>query len=271
MFSNLAIRFPVVFIVVFLVIGHLRAQTNYRPIIAVMPLKQSGFEESDIDYIVNLISTVFVNSKKYKVLERWQIETILDEQKINLSGCVDDACAIEVGKLLSAHMVVTGYLYNKAKRNYYDVYGALKLINVTTSEIIRIVDIKIQGDYSKLIDHIKNKTYILANEKKPVFKYITKFIFKFTAYGALGAMAYYGYQFGNNYKKYKKATDKYDMLNQKKKAKNNYEYLKYSGLAFGTSVFLNWLSNQIFSDHTFIVFNYQKNFGSSQISVAFNF
>ena len=260
------------FILVFtFIISIKQANTQHysKPVLAVMPFKQNGFYDSDIDFIINLVSSVFVKTGKYKVLERWQIEAVLEEQKINLTGIVDEQLAIKAGKFLSANNVVIGYLNNRGDENRYIVYGILKLIDVKTSEIRRTVDIMFSGNYNDFIQYMRIKTYELAEAKpKSSLGSIPKFIFKTTTIVAFGASVYFGYQFYNYYQKYKLATDKYDMLNQKAKAKSNYKNLQYSGIACISSLALYWLSKKIFSDQAVAYFDYRNDMRNTQINLA---
>jgi len=43
---------------------------------------------------------------KYTIVERSEMKRLLDEQKFQYSGCVDVACAVEIGKMLGAKTMV---------------------------------------------------------------------------------------------------------------------------------------------------------------------
>ncbi len=77
--------------------------------IAVLPFSSQGIgsELGGVDLLDKLI-TGFVNSKRFKVIERAQLEKILEEQKLGLSGIVDPATAAEIGKGIGVDAVVLG-------------------------------------------------------------------------------------------------------------------------------------------------------------------
>ncbi len=77
--------------------------------IAVLPFSSQGIgsELKDVDFLDKLI-TGFVNSKRFKVIERAQLEKILEEQKLGLSGIVDPTTAAEIGKGIGVDAVVLG-------------------------------------------------------------------------------------------------------------------------------------------------------------------
>src|SRR2546430_12532144 len=69
-----------------------------------------------------------------RVVEREELQRLLEEQNLGASGRVDDATAAKVGKLVGARYVVTG--------TFIDFYGDfrvdLHLVNVETSEIMKV-------------------------------------------------------------------------------------------------------------------------------------
>ncbi len=77
--------------------------------IAVLPFSSQGIgtELKDVDFLDKLI-TGFVNCKRFKVIERAQLEKILEEQKLGLSGIIDPATAAEIGKGIGVDAVVLG-------------------------------------------------------------------------------------------------------------------------------------------------------------------
>lgn len=77
--------------------------------IAVLPFSSQGIgaDLKDVDFLDKLI-TGFVNSKRFKVIERAQLEKILEEQKLGLSGIIDPTTAAEIGKGIGVDAVVLG-------------------------------------------------------------------------------------------------------------------------------------------------------------------
>lgn len=65
--------------------------------------------------IADLITAELMR-KGYGVVERSRIETILNEQKMRISGIIDESTAIEIGKILEVDAIVTGAL------SQYNVY-----------------------------------------------------------------------------------------------------------------------------------------------------
>ena len=84
------------------------AFSQEKPRIAVLPFSALEVSEAEARVISSLFETALVKTEVYNVLEQNQISEILDAQAFSLSGCTDDACAVEVGELLSAELIVLG-------------------------------------------------------------------------------------------------------------------------------------------------------------------
>jgi Mg-chelatase subunit ChlD len=72
--------------------------------------------------------------KTFRILERKDLQKILDELEMQLSGLADEKQAARVGELLGAQVLVTGKLY--AKGENYELF--LKLLRVETGEILSV-------------------------------------------------------------------------------------------------------------------------------------
>ena len=93
-----------------------------------------------------------VQSGQFRVVERKELESILSEQGLSLSGAVDDKTAIQVGKLLGCQLVVLGAVtdFSRHKSGAHGAWGIgfsvgvtkaegtvnIRLVNTTTAEII---------------------------------------------------------------------------------------------------------------------------------------
>jgi curli biogenesis system outer membrane secretion channel CsgG len=58
--------------------------------------------------IASMLQSALVNSQFYDIIERDKIQQVLAEQKLGMSGVVDDATAAEVGKLLGVDAMIFG-------------------------------------------------------------------------------------------------------------------------------------------------------------------
>jgi tetratricopeptide (TPR) repeat protein len=78
-----------------------------------------------------------------RVVEREDVQRLLDEQNLGTSGRVDPQTAAKVGKLVGARYVVLG--------TFLDFYGDFRvdarLVNVETSEIVKVESDRMQRDH----------------------------------------------------------------------------------------------------------------------------
>ena len=81
-----------------------------KPLITVMDFETNNISATDMTIIVDYLASYIVETGKYRVIERSQREKILQEMEFSLSGCTDDSCQLEIGKLLAADLMVLGSL-----------------------------------------------------------------------------------------------------------------------------------------------------------------
>jgi TolB-like protein len=76
--------------------------------IAVMDFETQDLPRSTGAMAAELVRTELANEKSFTVIERNRINLILKEHGFQQSGCTDQSCAVEVGRLLSANKILTG-------------------------------------------------------------------------------------------------------------------------------------------------------------------
>ena len=105
--------------------------------IAVLPFSSKGLgsELGSIDILDKLI-TGFVNSDRFKVIERAQLEMILEEQKLGISGVVDVATAAQIGQGIGVDAVLVGSVTQSKNTVGIDA----RLIDTETTEIMTARD-----------------------------------------------------------------------------------------------------------------------------------
>ncbi len=135
------------------------ADKSTKPRIAVLEFKNkadnqwwySGGAEAAQDVFV----TELVKSGKFRVVEREQLQALMQEKNLTLSGDVDPATAVKVGKLLGVNYLLTGAVteygvtdkgahgsgigrlpgFSAGKRNFVAALNA-RLIDTSTGEVV---------------------------------------------------------------------------------------------------------------------------------------
>ncbi len=90
------------------------AQGGSKPTIAVLPFNNGAIGKANEELqpltkgIADLLIGELAANPGVRVIERDQIQKILDEQNLSKSNMTDAATAVQVGKLLGVHHMVTG-------------------------------------------------------------------------------------------------------------------------------------------------------------------
>ena len=82
--------------------------------------------------LIVFVENAFVNVGKTTVVDRANIEKVIEEQKMQLSGLIDESTAVEIGKLSGAEIIVTGSISKVGNIYYLNI----KLTDVESAQII---------------------------------------------------------------------------------------------------------------------------------------
>jgi Mg-chelatase subunit ChlD len=91
------------------------------------------------EYLGEQLALTLSRNKVFTMVERKDLQTVLDELKIQMTGLVSEKDAVKVGKLIGAKMIIAGNIYATAEN--YDLF--LKLIRVESSEVLSVTKAKI--------------------------------------------------------------------------------------------------------------------------------
>ncbi len=102
-------RFWVWFLVGMVSMGAFWAQTE-RVKIAILKIESRLDSSVDMDFLTEQLQMEVVNKQYFLVVERSQLNRILEEQKLRLSGLTEEEQATEIGSLLGAQKIWVGSL-----------------------------------------------------------------------------------------------------------------------------------------------------------------
>jgi TolB-like protein len=83
-------------------------QVGSRLAIAVLQFESKGEAQKLNVSVTDKLVTQLVNLRRFKVMERAALEKILKEQKLQMSGVVDEKTAVNVGKIAGADAIIIG-------------------------------------------------------------------------------------------------------------------------------------------------------------------
>ena len=115
--------------------------------LALLDLDAKGLSQTETEILSNRLRSNAVNLGIYDIVERQKMQEILDEQEFQLSGCTNDACAVEVGQLLGVEKMISGSV---------GVFGKvftveLRLLDIETGKIERSANYDFQGELEILL------------------------------------------------------------------------------------------------------------------------
>ncbi len=135
--------------------------SNEQKLITVMDFKTSYVSKQEMTLYVDYISSEVAKYPGYTLVERQQREEYLKEISFSNSGCVDESCELEVGRMLSANEMILGSLGSFG--SFYVVN--LKLIDVETGKSIYSLS-KRYIDMDEVIIEVENIVAELFNTNK---------------------------------------------------------------------------------------------------------
>lgn len=111
--------------------------------VAVNELKSHGIGETETAIISERVRSELLNTGRFRVMERGEMNTILEEQGFQQSGaCSDASCLVEVGQILAVDRIITGSI--GLIGSMYTLN--LKMINVENGEIEATSNVDYHGD-----------------------------------------------------------------------------------------------------------------------------
>jgi TolB-like protein len=118
--------------------------------------------------------TAFVKAGRFDVVERGLINKLVEEQKLSMSGVVDDSTASRIGKLLGVEAIISGSvlkLQNVLEINarIIDVEsGSIKAAeNVKSTAAVRLQDLVVQMS-EKIIKNFPLEGYVVSRSEQTV-------------------------------------------------------------------------------------------------------
>jgi len=139
------------------ILGAQQRNQDTRPGIAVLPFSNGGSYgqgKEDFDALERGIAGMMISELSQnpaaRVVERQDIQRLVEEQNLSAQGRVDPQTASKIGKLVGARYMVMG--------TFVDFYGDfrvdVRLINTETGEVVKTESERMQRDH--MFDIIRN-------------------------------------------------------------------------------------------------------------------
>jgi TolB-like protein len=134
-------------------------QVGSRLAIGVLPIEAKGDLAGYASALTEKMVTQLVNLRRFKVIERAALDKVLEEQQLQLSGVVEEATAIKVGRVAGADAIV---LTNVLETSTGGKVNA-RVIDTETGETIVARSEQVSGsdvdEYEKAVDNLAITIY----------------------------------------------------------------------------------------------------------------
>ena len=122
------------------------AHAAEKPRLAVLELTVKGIEASAGPLLTEWLQGALAGTGAFNVVERGQVNKILDEADFQKSDCTESACAVKAGRILNVRKVVIGTV-GKFGQAYL---ATIRLVDVETGEVERQARQMHKGDMTDL-------------------------------------------------------------------------------------------------------------------------
>jgi hypothetical protein len=140
------IRFFRLIVLALLVANNYSQEVN----IAVLDLDPTGISVTESQFLSDRLRTELFETGVFQVVERQKMNSILQEQGFQNTGCTSLECAVEIGQLLNVKQMVAGSI-----GKIEDIYSiSLRLINVQTGAITKTATRDYEGKLSSVLTDV---------------------------------------------------------------------------------------------------------------------
>jgi TolB-like protein len=168
---NSMVKISLLVLVCFATLTSSWAQEQKKLRIAILDFTNTGgLSKQETVTLGNRLRSMLVKTNAFIVLERGQMDDILDEQGFQTTGCTTTECAVEMGKLLNVEKMISGTIGKLGQTYTID----LSLIDVKTAEIEKSFFRDFKGEIDGLLDMMQGIANQVAtivgalSEKKPI-------------------------------------------------------------------------------------------------------
>jgi hypothetical protein len=131
--------------------------------VVMVSISTEGFENDILAPIEARVIYAVRESNRYNVIERSELDLILEEHKLSLSGLVKNSSTINPGELIGAQFSIFGKVNNLDDFYTFD----FKLINNSSGIIEKTVNLQIPPSITSIINHIPIAIAELVDASSP--------------------------------------------------------------------------------------------------------
>ncbi len=113
-----------------------------KPTLAVLEFDGFGLSGPEVQALTNRLRTNLTQLGVYRIIERGLMLQVLLEQDFQMTGCTSDECAVEVGQMLGAQLMLAGSIGKVG--NTWTV--EMRVIDVATGAVLKSASYDTRGE-----------------------------------------------------------------------------------------------------------------------------
>lgn len=119
-----------------------------KELVAVLELDGVNASKSQLAALSEELRAQLLQSGKFRVVDRQQIDSVLKEQAFQQTGCTSQECAVQVGKILGVRKMIVGRV-TKIEEEMWQV--SAQMVDAESAETVRAVTLNYEGKYGALL------------------------------------------------------------------------------------------------------------------------
>ena len=136
-------------LLIFLAFGLFAGDEAEKPIISVLDFStEEGISKGEMRLFISLLSSSLFKTGLYTVIDISERDALLEELEFSVSGCSDESCQLEIGRLLAAEGIITGRIGKLGSKFALSV----KMLQTDTGRAISTAD----GVYNSIDDMVED-------------------------------------------------------------------------------------------------------------------
>jgi hypothetical protein len=125
------------------------APPRQKELIAILDFDPVGASKAESIAMSDRLREELLRTGRFTLVDRAQLNKVLEEQALQQTGCTSQDCAVQVGRVLGVRKLVTGRAI-KVGENLWQVSGTM--VDAETAEIVVADSIRHKGDMFSLLD-----------------------------------------------------------------------------------------------------------------------
>ncbi|HEX7928281.1 MAG TPA: DUF2380 domain-containing protein, partial [bacterium] len=119
-----------------------------KELVALLDFDRTGASKSQAAAVSNQLRAELLKGGQVTLVDRGKMDTLLNEQAFQQTGCTSQECAVQAGKILGVRKIVSGSI-TKADEKLWQL--AAQMVDVESGEVVMAETLNHDGDYRSLL------------------------------------------------------------------------------------------------------------------------